>query len=44
MQPGTHLVGRVGTSLPLVAYYQRATGDDACDAGQPDPLPNAAHS
>ncbi len=43
MQPGPDLVGRVGTSFPLIAHYQRPTGDDAGDTGQADPLPNVAH-
>jgi hypothetical protein len=43
LQPGPNLVGRVGTTLPLIAHYQGATGDNTGDTGQPDPLPNAAH-
>jgi hypothetical protein len=27
----------------LIANYQRAAGHNAGDAGQPEPLPNAAH-
>ncbi|EFD16868.1 conserved hypothetical protein [Mycobacterium tuberculosis CPHL_A] len=43
MQSGPHLVGRVGTSFPLIARHQGATRDDAGDTGQPDPLPHVAH-
>ncbi len=43
MQAGPDLVGRVGTSFALVANDQRAPGDDAGDAGQPEPLPPTAH-
>ncbi|ACC42748.1 conserved hypothetical protein [Mycobacterium marinum M] len=43
MQPSPDLIGRVGTAFPLVAYHQRATGDDAGDTGQSKPLPHAAH-
>ncbi|WP_259594361.1 hypothetical protein [Mycobacterium shottsii] len=43
VQPGPDLIGRVGTAFPLVAYHQRATGDDAGDTGQSKPLPHAAH-
>jgi hypothetical protein len=43
MESGPDLVGRVGAPFPLIAHYQRATGDDTGDPGQADPLPNAAH-
>ncbi|EFD42781.1 LOW QUALITY PROTEIN: conserved hypothetical protein, partial [Mycobacterium tuberculosis variant africanum K85] len=43
VQSGPHLVGRVGTSFPLIARHQGATRDDAGDTGQPDPLPHVAH-
>ena len=43
MQAVPNLVGRVGPAFPLIAHYQRTTGDDAGDTGQADPLPNAAH-
>jgi hypothetical protein len=44
MQPDPDLVCGVGAPLPLIADHQGATGDDAGDTGQADPLPNAAHN
>ncbi len=43
MQPGADLVSRVGAAFPLIAHYQRTTGGDTDDTGQPQPLPDGAH-
>jgi hypothetical protein len=43
MEARADLVGRVGTSLALIANHQRPAGHNARNAGQPEPLPNAAH-
>lgn len=44
VQSGADLVGGVGAPFPLVTHDESAPGDDTGDAGQADPLPNAAHN
>ena len=44
VQPRPDVVGGVRISLPLIPRHQRATGDDACDTGHANPLPDAPHT
>ncbi|CDO90455.1 adenylate and guanylate cyclase catalytic domain-containing protein [Mycobacterium triplex] len=44
VQPGADLVGGVGAAFALITHDQRTPGHDTGDAGQADPLPNAAHT
>ena len=44
MQPGADVLGGVRVATALVACDQHPTRHDAGDTGQPNPLPDAAHS
>ncbi len=44
VQASPDVVGCVGIAAPLIACHQRATGDDAGDTGQSNPLPDAVHA
>lgn len=43
VEPLADVVRGVGVSTALIPRHHDATCNDACDTGQPDPLPDAAH-